>query len=145
MKVRTLSVQQINALRKDPSNYEAHRKVIEKLNEIVDSSKVVELAQTALSLSAGFGPEFQKALSGGAKRGTISITVGSTGLGANPTITLNFPVEEFEQVPFAVVAKAGGTGTLGYSYTVNTKQLVITLNGTPSAGETYVFSYMVSE
>jgi len=145
MSVRPLSVQQINALRRDPSNYEAHRKLIDKVNELVDSAKGTALDQTALVLSSGFGPQAQKSLSGGAKRGTISITVGSTGLGANPTATLNFPTTEFDQPPFGVVARSGGTGALGYSYTVSTRQLVITIGGTPSAGETYAFSYMVSE
>jgi len=143
MAVRPLSVQQINGLRNNPDNYESHSKTISKVNELIASKVGTNLTSKAVMLSSGMGTPTSATLTGSVKRGVVTATAGTSGLVANPTITVNFPSGEFDSVPFAQVSRSGGTGTLGYSYTVTQNQLIITLTGTPLASETYTFSYMV--
>jgi hypothetical protein len=78
-------------------------------------------------------------------RGQVTVTTGTTSIGANPTLTLTFPDGTWGNGPFAVVARNGGTGVTltGYSWTTSGTTLVISTVGTPLAGETYIYNWMM--
>lgn len=99
-------------------------------------------------LSAGWGTTASLAFSAAGlardMRGTIIVTSAGVGQAANPTITLNFKDGAFPEAPSALVARNGGNQpavlpTWGRSVV----QLLITFPGTPVAGETYNFSWML--
>ncbi len=87
----------------------------------------------------------------GASAGTVvgtdqgfeaTVTSGSSGTGANPTLTLTFKDGTWTSSPVASCGwKAGGTGTLQHlSWTAAASTLVITYNGTPGTGQTFPIS-----
>jgi len=72
----------------------------------------------------------------------VTVTSGSSGTGANPTLTLTFKDGTWTSSPVASCGwKAGGTGTLQHlSWTAAASTLVITYNGTPGTGQTFPIS-----
>ena len=76
-------------------------------------------------------------------RGRFIITAGAAPA-LNPTLALTFRDGAWRQAPFAIVAMNGGTGVQAFStWTLTTTVLTITYPGTPVAGLTYTFEYVV--
>jgi len=146
MTIRPISVQTLNALKGDPQNYESQKLTIEAVNRVISALAPGAKLSAANIGNSGFGAQVQvSAISGSYKRGKFTITVGSGGITADPSITVNFPSGTFSGVPFAQVVRNGGTGTVGFSYTESVNALTITLAGTPKAAETYTFQFSIGE
>ena len=75
--------------------------------------------------------------------GQITITIGDTP-SPNPTATITFIDGAYPVVPRVIVARNGGTGLLGHSWTGSATDIVITLSGTPTVGETYPLAWQVT-
>jgi hypothetical protein len=132
---------------KDQYNYETHTKIKDGLNALQDSLRPgAPMNASALTVDPGMGTNGQiTAISGTFKRGKFTLTTGTTGFTANPTVTLNFPQGTFEEAPFATVVRNGGNGALGFTYSETVNSLTITLNGTPTASTTYNFQFAVRD
>lgn len=98
------------------------------------------------SLSSGWGTTASvSAVSGNDHRGKFTVTSAGTGQSPNPTIEMSYKDGAWAAAPLAVVYRRGGD-QMGVSLswdeanTGNTK-LVITFEGTPSAGESYQFGW----
>lgn len=144
---KPLTVQSIGGLRHDPMNYESHRQTITAHNELIAAlgpGTAIRPANIALSTTLGSNSRVTD-VGGTFKRGRFTITIAGTGTAPNPTITLGFPKDLFTDTPFAQIVRNGGTGTLGYSYTEATTGITITLNGTPTPGDTYTFQFAVRD
>lgn len=144
---KPLSVQTTVSLTGNPANYEAHKNTIKAHNDLIAAlgpGNTISPANFLLSSGMGTGAKIS-GTSGTFKRGTVSIVVGTAALGANPTITFNFPVGTFTAIPFAQVVQNGGTGALKFSYTQAILNLVITLIGTPTASTTYTFQFAIRD
>jgi hypothetical protein len=143
---KPLQSETINGLREQPQNYEAHRKSVGKINEIVSAMGPgigLSAAQLNLSSSLGSGAKIL-AFSGTVKRGTFSIQIGTAGVSSNPSVSLSFPSGTYDAAPFAQVTQNGGTGTLPFTWAESTQQLTITLTGLPTVATTYIFRYLVT-
>lgn len=99
------------------------------------------------TLSAGFGTTRSIAsITTGTRdmRGLFSVSSSGTGQAANPTITLTFKDGTFPAAPFAMVSRNGGSQpTVQTTWQTTATTLVITFVGTPVAGDTFGYSYMV--
>lgn len=137
--------QTLNAL--SGPHYETSREIIEKHNELLVAlgpGSAISPASFAIMPQMGAGATIA-ATSGSIKRGQFTLTVG-TAPSANPSFTLNIPKGEFGgAVPFVVLSKSGGTGTLPFSYSTSAAAVTVTINGTPSAGATFTFSFQMSD
>lgn len=140
-----LVVQQTAALKKSPELYETARRTITGVNDVIaalgpgDAVKQGDFVLTGMGAGAAVS-----AISGTHKRGRATLTIG-TAPSANPTLALQFPDGLWASLPFAIVARNGGTGGLSFTWAESTTQLVITLAGTPTAGNTYVLQWAVRE
>jgi len=144
---KPLSTQSLGGLRGDPMNYETHRQTIAAQNQLIEALGIgaaIQPQNFAFSASLGSTSKITD-LSGTFKRGKFTVTVSGTGLGANPTIMLNFPKGLFTDTPFAQIVRNGGTGTLGFSYSEATTGITITLAGTATLGHTYTFQFAVRD
>lgn len=98
-------------------------------------------------LSAGWGATASVAVATGSRdsRGRITVTANGAGLAANPTITFTFKNGAYGAAPFAIVKRNGGTGaTTEPTWATATTTLTMTWPGTPVAGLTYIFEYLVA-
>jgi hypothetical protein len=78
------------------------------------------------------------------QRGQVVVTANGSGIAASPTVTLTFHNGTWFTAPFAIVGRNDANapaGTPTWSTTPTT--LVITFQGTPTAGATYKFTWMV--
>lgn len=77
--------------------------------------------------------------------GSVTITPGGLGIGANPEVQLTFASQR-DSVPGAVCSMIGGSGTDAFVRITsrNTNELVMQYRGTPVAGETYQIAWVVS-
>lgn len=71
--------------------------------------------------------------------GRLRVTAAGAGLAASPTITLTFKDGAFNSAPFAVVTRTSGGSqmTVPFSVTTTTTTMVLTLEGTPTGGQTF--------
>lgn len=79
-------------------------------------------------------------------RGQVTVTIG-TGPGLNPTIIFTFvdtTPGNLPSAPQALVLRNGGTGALPHTWTTSATALTITLVGTPTVGETYIFEWRLT-
>lgn len=75
---------------------------------------------------------------------TITVTANGAGIGASPTITLTFKDGTFTNSPITISQMTGGTGTItNLTETPTATTNVITFQGTPGAGSTYIISSLV--
>lgn len=142
--IKALANQPIAGLKRDPLNYEAHVSTVSKVNQIINNLNAGEpISPANFSVTnAGSNPSIT-GTSGTFKRGKFTLTIG-TAPSANPSVTLNFPSSLFDEVPFAQISRNGGTGTLGFTYAETKNSLTITLSGTPTAGQTFTFQFLVT-
>jgi len=143
---KPLQNETINGLREQPQNYEAHRKTVAKVNEIVTAlGPGTPLTAAGLTLSPGLGSDAKiLTFNGTVKRGTFTVQIGTSGVSSNPSVSLAFPSGAFDVSPFAQVTQNGGTGTLPFTWVESVTQLTITLSGLPTVGTTYIFKYLVT-
>lgn len=98
--------------------------------------------------SAGFGstatvtPDSENCNDTG---GEVAVASSGTGQAANPTLTLTFKDLAFAVKPKAVVCRGTDTNqpTVPVSVVTTTTTMVIKFHGTPVAGETYRFRFLV--
>lgn len=143
---RKISVQTLAGLKDNVHNYESHFRTIQAVNNLITSlgpGEAIKPQNFALGTGFGTGASIS-ALSGTFKRGSFLISIGSGGFTANPSVTLNFPAGTFEN-PFALVMRNGGNGVLPFTYTQSKAGIVITFQGTPSAGQAYGFQFDVRD
>lgn len=99
------------------------------------------------ALSAGWGTTATVSnVTSGSRdtRGEITVTSAGTGQAANPTITLTFKNGAFAAAPFALVARNGGSQPAVLpTWITLSATLTITFPGTPIAGQSYLFDFMV--
>lgn len=101
------------------------------------------------ALSAGFGTTATVSGIGGAgtatdARGRFTVNSAGTGQAANPTITITFKDLAWTSTPFAIVSRNGGNqATVLPTWSASTTTLTITFPGTPVAGESYTFEYIL--
>ncbi len=76
-------------------------------------------------------------------RGQFTLTIGATP-SANPTVTFTFVDGALAVIPQALVLRNGGSGVLAHTWTTTTTTLVITLVGTPTELETYIFEWRLT-
>jgi len=102
-----------------------------------------------VALGVGWGSAAVLAITAGSnsQRGAISVTASaSTPAQATATIAITFP-KAFDNVPFAVVSRAGGTAAVTVFPTVVTctaTVLTIISNTLPVSAEITIFSYFVA-
>lgn len=143
---RPIVVQTLAGLKDNPENFESHRRTISAINALIQHlgpGDAIKLQNFAIGSGFGSGASIS-ALSGTFKRGSFTISVGTGGFSANPSITLNFPSGIFA-TPFAIVVRNGGNGALGFSYTQTGQALIITLSGTVTGGTKYGFQFDVRD
>lgn len=97
------------------------------------------------ALSGGWGSTGAKAnIRGSDNAPEIQVTPGGTGIAANPTITFTFHNGVFgntSQTWVGVCQQRGGTGAVAdITWASTTTTLVMTYNGTPVSGSTYIIS-----
>lgn len=94
------------------------------------------------ALSGGWGNTAAvSAVIGTDQAWTITVTANGTGIAASPTITLTFHDGTFTNSPITNSKMSGGTGTItALTETPTATTNVITFNGTPGAGSTYIIS-----
>ncbi len=142
-----LQAQTLARMQNDPVSYEAHKNTIEANNALIVAlgpGVVISSADCLLSSGMGAG---SKILStpGTFKRGTVTFEIGNAAIGANPSISINFPKGTFNAVPFAQVTQNGGNGALKFSYTESILALKITLTGTPTSSTKYTFQFAMRD
>lgn len=138
---RQVSIQTLNALKKDPQVYETHKRLIDAHNQLVGFVSPGDAVGGQALSSLGLGTANTLSISGTFNRGKITLVVGAAP--ATPaTITLNFPEGTWTDAPFATVVKNGGTGTSAFSWTETVNALVLTI-AAPVAGTTYTFQYAI--
>jgi methionine-rich copper-binding protein CopC len=111
----------------------------------IGGAKGPALAAGDFAMSGGMGSTSTAAPLAGSTdfAGRVTITSSGTGQGASPTITLTFK-EPFAAAPFALAVRSGGSQlTVPVTAVATTTTLVITLNGTPVAAETYIITWAV--
>lgn len=115
--------------------------------ERIKASGGTALENSDFALSSGFGDSASVAVDAGStdQRGSITVTCGGTGQGANPTITLTFKDGTWTDAPFAVACRVTGNDQQTIPITVATTAttLVMTFRGTASGSEVYKIAYMV--
>lgn len=94
------------------------------------------------ALSAGWGATAildQLQSSSSDLSGRLRVTASGAGLAASPTITLTFKDGAFTTAPFVVVSRTSGGSqmTVPFSVSSTTTTMVLTLEGTPSGGQTF--------
>lgn len=104
-------------------------------------------------LSAGFGTTAAVTLATGSTEtcGTVTITCGGTGQGANPTCTLTFPGLSWRNddgstlvpVGFTTRATSATQPTIPFQCGCTATTAVFTFIGTASGSEVYVFNYRI--
>lgn len=127
----------------DTKNYESHRQLTDYVNQVVkslDPGAPITPANFAMS-GMGAVPTIT-GTSGTFTRGRFTLTVG-TGPSANGNVTMVFPKGLFVTTPFAIIARNGGSGTIGFTYSESTAALILTLVGTPGAGQTFIWQFAV--
>lgn len=137
--------QTLNALQ--GPHYETARQTIDAHNQLLTAlGPGTSISPASFSLTPGLGAGANvAATSGSIKRGQFTLTVG-TSPSANPSFTMNIPKGEFDgNVPFVVLTQSGGTGSLPFAYSATAAAVTITINGTPSAGDTYTFSFQMTD
>lgn len=136
--IRPLS---LNAL--DGPHYETSRQIIDAHNQLLKSlAPGPVISPSSFGLSNGLGQNANiGATSGALTRGKFTLTIGSSGVTVNPTFTINIPKGTFSGAPIAQVTQSGGTGTLPISYVESTGAVTVTLIGTPTASDTYIFNF----
>lgn len=78
------------------------------------------------------------------QRGQLSMAANGAGIGANPTLTITFKDGTWTTAPFAVVTVQDSVlTTLSCSIALTATTLTITFCGTPVAGRSYGFNYIV--
>ncbi len=101
------------------------------------------------ALSAGWGTTATISAIGGAgtstdARGKFTINSSGTGQAANPTVTITFKDLAWVTTPVAFVGRNGGNQpSVLPTWAESATTLVITFPGTPVAGESYTFQYIV--
>ena len=139
-----IAVHTINGLKDNTHNYESHKRTISAVNDLIAAlgpGTAIQPQNFALGNGFGTGASIS-AVSGTFKRGSFTITLGSGGFVANPSMILHFPAGSLNASSVLVV-RNGGNGALGFSYSEAGDNLTITLNGTGTAGQTYGFQFDV--
>lgn len=141
-----ISVQTLAGVKDNPYNYESHFRTIQAVNNLIASlGPGTAIKPQNFTVSPGFGTNAViSAVSGTFKRGSFTVTAGSAGFAANPSVFLNFPSGTFTN-PFAIVVRNGGTGSLPFTYTQSKTGVAITFQGTPTAGQTFGFQFDVRD
>ncbi len=143
--MKALTAQQISGLKKDPLLYESARKIVDAHNQVVSSlQRGDDLRQGNFTFSGMGAGAAISAAGGGMRRGHFTLTIG-TAPSANPYVTLTFPVNFWKVPPMVLVVRNGGTGVKSHTWTVSDKVLQVSLSGTPTAGETYIFFFSAEE
>jgi hypothetical protein len=104
-----------------------------------------ELASSDFSLS-GWGSSATVSVYPGStdQRGQVAVKANGWGKAANPTLTLTFHDGPWFATPFAVVGRNDPNAPAGTpTWHTTPTALVITFHGTPAAGTSYVFTWMV--
>lgn len=87
------------------------------------------------------------AVTGSDMAGTVTISSAGVGQAANPTLALTFKDGTFTTTPTVIWSMKGGTGVAagpyGVEWTVTATTTTVQMFGTPAAGSTYIFSWMV--
>lgn len=139
------STQTLNAL--DGAHYETAKRQIEAHNQLISAlGPGTSISPANFSLN-GFGAGANvSATVGSFKRGSFTLKVGASGVGANPSLTLTIPAKEFGGMqPHIVLSQSGGTGTTRFSYAAIASSVTVTFSGTPSANDTYTFNFQMSD
>jgi len=115
-----------------------------KFAAILLQPKASALAASNFAASANFGTGAAVSVTGNMGAFTASVAAGSASTGANPTLTLTFPVT-LGQAPNAVVCRGDSQSTAGYWVVTSTSTttLVLTFVGTPAASTTYIADVFV--
>ena len=96
--------------------------------------------------SGGFGNTAAVSFTGTPNdmRGTVTVTCGGTGQGANPTLTWTFADGAWDEAPYIVATRCNATqATIPFTVTTTTTGAVFTFRGTASGTEAYTFNYVV--
>jgi hypothetical protein len=142
---KPIGIQTINGLKADGLNYESHKRLLEGYNNLIAAlSPGKPIAPQNIGFTGMGTGATTIGVSGTFLRGSLSMKVGTVPA-PNPSVSLNFPTGTFSEVPFAIVTQNGGTGSLKFTFAATVNSLAITLIGTPSAGDTYTFSFSVRE
>jgi len=76
-------------------------------------------------------------------RGEVTLTPAGTP-GANPVATLTFPEGTWPAAPHPMVVRNGGNGGLtSFTFACTSTTLTITLIGTPTPSEVFIFRWML--
>jgi hypothetical protein len=143
--MKPLTVAQIEGLKKDPLLYESAKNIVDAHNQVVSALQRGDDLQQGNFTFVGMGAGAKvSAVAGGMRRGTFTLTIG-TAPSANPSVTLTFPVGFWKKAAMVLVVRNGGTGVKSHTWTVSDTKLMVTLAGTPTAGETYIFSFSAEE
>lgn len=138
---KPVSIQTVNALKKDPQVYESHKSLIDAHNQLVQFVGVGTPVSTSHVAANSLGAKPAFSASGTVNRGKMSVTVGS-GASNNGEVRLNFPPGTWDGAPSAIVTQNGGNGTSKFNWTENESHLSVQI-ANPVEGETYVFQYQI--
>lgn len=100
-----------------------------------------------VTLSAGWGNTATVAIATGSNdsRGQMTITANGTGIAANPTVTLTYHDGTWTTSTWPMIARNGGTdaGITGQTVSGTATTFVVTMVGTPTAGNTVILRWSV--